>query len=240
MENQVADTTLVPEAGQTSVDTTTDPLQDVGQGDAGQVAENTPEVKYIPEEQYNNLRREFTRKSMELADIKKGRVAPPQMQQQAPDMVVPRGMQPFTPQPSQYANIGDYIDDRVNEVLEPLEQQQRELAIQTTIKSLADQYEDFDDVADDFVELIEQKPELLDLDGGIEVAFMAARASYLENNAQAIAIAEYQAKQETIAQKQGLDSTQGYARQQGGGAKTEEDALRESIVGTREKSIFGF
>lgn len=267
---------LVPEAGEAGAvqeDSTTQPeagqgSQNVAEPEAGTNAaaegEDTPtggtakaktqdDGAVVPKSQYDNLRRDYTKKAMELADIKKGRVKLPQQTEaqpapQAQQVVQGAYTPPNTPvvQPHPYANVGEYLDSRVDaiveESLEPIRQQQRTLEIQSTIKGLADKYDDFDDVAEGFLSVIEETPELFDVPNGLEIAYLAARNTYLEQNAQAIAIADMEARNEVIAQKQGLANVAGLAKPTQPAMSPEDqeaEDIKKSIMGGPKSSIFG-
>ena len=171
----------------------------------------------ISKKQYDNLRRDYTKKSMELADLKRrGTKA---------DAVLPTVTKPATVQEF----IDQKIEEALNDRIAPIQEQQEDLRIQATVKALSDKYEDFDEVADAFIEVLEQNEELFNMPNGLDIAFQAARSTYIENAAEATAIAAAKARAATVAAKASLADANS-ARKQPSAPQSEEDKIKESIL----------
>lgn len=185
----------------------------------------------VPKSQYDALRVDYTKKATELADLKR-RPAVVESQEEAPKAPTPEaGIKGF---------IQSEIEKGIAEVLAPIEQRERTLALEETVVGLSNKYADFEKVAPSFIEAIEANPEILDIPNGLEILFQAKRSDYLEKEGQAIAIAKEQEKAAIVAQKKQVTDTGAVGSNQGAPAgKSESDKILEGILGTgKSGSIF--
>lgn len=198
---------------------------DGGQGDPA-----TPE-EMIPLAQYKELQKAFTQKSMALSQLKK-QLETPAMQEPVP--VYNQAQAPRNPLD---AIIESKIAASFAEFVAPIQQQQQDLRIQTKILELAE-HKEFEDVAQDFVDLLDETPELIDLPNGLDLAFAAVRASYLERTATARAQAAINSSQQVKAQKIAANDSTPLARQAAaaGTAEDEAEAIRQSMLGLGKRS----
>lgn len=228
---------LVPEmSGETDTDSQeAAPLVEEETGQEQEDLTEEPEQEEEPQESqleknYKELRKFATQKAMEAADLRR------QLASRTTEQVA-------TPHPVQQtkaqATLSDIIDrqvqERVNQILEPIQQQQEDLRIQATVRALSERYSDFDEVAQGFVEMLESRPELFSINDGIELAYMAARADYLEKSAEAKAKAKMMASAAAKTQKRVVSET-GTVTKQGQSQQTPEDLIKASIVGTKGRS----
>lgn len=217
MDDQEAAPLVEEETGQEQEDLTEEPEQ-----------EEEPQESQL-EKNYKELRKFATQKAMEAADLRR-QLASRQQEQVAP---------PPVQQTKAQATLSDIIDrqvqERVNQILEPIQQQQEDLRIQATVRALSERYSDFDEVAQGFVEMLESRPELFSINDGIELAYLAARADYLEKSAEAKAKAKMMASAAAKTQKRVVSET-GTVTKQGQSQQTPEDLIKASIVGVRGRS----
>lgn len=177
-------------------------------------------ISYVPKAQYDELRKFATQKSMELAELKKTA---------AVANTVPT-------QPGIQKPLDDLINERVAKALEryaePMRQQEEDLAIQMAIKAISDRDPDFQGVSPGFLKTLEESPQLFEVDNGIELAYMVAKASYLERVSSAKVKAETKEALRRKEMKSQLSEAgnQGTARQETVSVSPE-DAIRASILG---------
>lgn len=203
-------------------------------------ADTEEDTGVVPKSQYDNLRVDYTKKAMELADLKRKMQEPQEEYSQEPA---------YRPDISQSAplagGINNLIQNRIDEAvgyaMAPIEQmraeqeeKERGLEIQAAVVSLSELYpDDFEHVAPRFIEMLEEDPSVLDafeLNKGVTLLFKAARSDYLERTAEAKAIHRKTAQDKAKTQKRVYtDSVPAVSPQQGD--KSEADAIRDSIVG---------
>lgn len=199
----------------------------VGQGDQA----TNPDPEMVPKSQYDELRKAFTQKAMRLSQLEKQSVAAPA---QAAEITP-------TPQAVQQPNsLQEYIalavQASVAEIVAPIQQQQQDLRIQTKVTELADDKE-FEDVAPAFLEILNENPELIDSDRGIDLAYLAAKASYLEKAVLAKSQAATAASRQVTAQKVANTDTAPIVKPaQVNPVDEEATAIRQSILDFGKRS----
>lgn len=229
-DNEPPDEDFVPEAT-TATATATEDTSDDGQG---QPETGSEDGEVVPKKQYDSLRTDYTRKAMELAELKRSSsVKAADVTETLLTTPTKQGIQGF---------IQAEIARGLSEAMAPLAEQQRTLEIQTTVVGLSEKYsEDFEKVSPAFIQALEENPQVLELENGLELLFKATRSDYLEKTAQATAIAKQQAKQASTQQKVLVtDKSAGVAGNQPA-VVSDEDAVRESITSiARGGSIFNY
>lgn len=207
-----------PEEGAEALDE--GPAEDV-EGGQGEVESSTEGTDTVPKKQYDELRKTFTQKSMELAALKR---TAPQAQ--------PVQQQPYIPQ--QPRTINDVIQMQVQEqlstVLAPIQQQQQDLYYQSEMLALANKYEDFTDVAPMFLSVLEESPEFFDMQNGMERAFQAARSEHLVRVSEARTKAAVAQTRKMQAQKVAITDPSQLTKQQASGQLSTEDEIKKSIL----------
>lgn len=253
-EGQVDDETLTesPEPEGEALETTQedgdeeydeDETSDVDDDGEGQDDTSEENQSVVPKTQYDNLRVDYTKKAMELADLKralaKQQAEQPQQQSGNPNVSKSAPMA---------GGIRNFIQEQINaelgKAMAPLEEERKSLEIRETVVGLADRYpDDFDEVAPLFIEMLEEDPSVLesfDMSKGVELVFKAARSDYLERTAEARAKAQQKSKEDSRRQKRIVNESTPAAASRDG-EKSEEELIRESIMaGTNRGSIFNF
>lgn len=208
MDGNTLEQLLTPESGQVSEPVVSDPApaepaapgqateppapaEPIG-GQGEPTAPPEPEPEVVSMRQYKELQKGFTQKAMELAQIKKQLAQQPE---------VPQVQQVPQAQPGSLAEmINRAVQESVAGMVAPIQQQQQDLRIQAKVNELAENRE-FEDVAPAFLEMLDENPELLDNEKGLELAYKAAKADYYERALTARNQAQLQSSQQVTAQK---------------------------------------
>lgn len=198
--------------------------------------EDDEEEETVPIKQHKELRKFATQKAMELAAIKKQLLesaAAPKTQE------APQAKPNENPlrQPMDEL-ISSKVNERLEELLAPIREQEEELALQTSIFTIAENDDDFSEVAPLFMEQIEANPEILSIKGGVELAYRAAKADY-QTLVQAARIkAEAQALAQRRAMKKTVTDGASYTRPKQGKARSEADIIKEQIMSIGSRKTF--
>lgn len=181
------------------------------------------EEEAVPLSRYNELRKTFTQKTMELADLKKSLATqPPQETPQA------------KPQSVLAKSLEDIVDAKVNTKLEtllaPIREQEEELQLQQAILVIAESDPHFKDVSPMFLKQLEDSPGLFDIEGGLNIAYRAAKAEYLERVSVARVKAETKEAVQRRQMKENISDGSSYTRPVTK-ARTDADSIKESIMG---------
>lgn len=184
--------------------------------------EEEPE-EAIPLSRYNELRKAFTQKAMELSDLKKTLV--PQTQQEAP-AEKPKGVLA--------KSLEDIVEAKVNTKLEsilaPIREQEAELEVQQAILELAENDPHFSEVSPMFLAQLEENPDLFEIENGLKIAYKAAKSEYLERVSVARAKAQKQEAVQRKQMKENVSDGASYTRP-APKARSEADFIKESIMG---------
>ena len=194
--------------------------------------EEEEQQESVPLSRYNELRKFATQRSMELADLKRSLLAP------APPVAAPQPKQPNPITRALDDIVAEKVNARLEEYLAPIREQEEELAVQSEIISLAERDPDFGNVSPIFLRQLESSPQLFDIEGGLEIAYRAAKAEYLEKVASARVKAETEQAMKRRAMKEDRTDSSSYARPSQSKAKSEADIIRESILGLGVRRAF--
>jgi hypothetical protein len=186
-------------------------------------AEGIEEEEYVPKKQYDELRKFATQKAMALAELKR---APQQAE------IPARQSQPISSDNPLDDIIADRVAQAMEKYLEPVRQQEADYELQSRIMAIADADPDFGSVSPQFLENLADNPALFDIEGGVELAYKAAKSDFLGRVSSARIKAETKAAVERRELKSQLSegNVQNRARQ-GEKVTSPEDAIRASILG---------
>lgn len=199
--------------------------------DSSDEGEQEPEV--VPLSRYNELRKFATQKSMQLAELKKSMLNTTQPQEQ--QVQVQPQSTPQAPPKGQLANsLEAIVESKVNAKLEaylaPIREQEAEINLQTAIIAIAERDKDFGDVSPLFLKQLEAAPQLFEMENGIELAYKAAKAEYLEKVTAARVKAQTQEALKRKVMKENITEGASYTRPQQQKARSEADMIKESIM----------
>lgn len=191
--------------------------------DTEEYEEEEEQEEAIPLSRYNELRKAFTQKAMELSDLKKTLV--PTAQQEAPSE---------KPKGTLAKSLEDIVDAKVNSKLEsilaPIREQEAELEVQQAILELAENDPNFSEVSPMFLAQLEENPDLFEIENGLKIAYKAAKAEYLERVSVARAKAQKQEAVQRKQMKENVSDGASYTRP-APKARSEADFIKESIMG---------
>lgn len=181
------------------------------------------EEELIPLSRYNELRKTFTQKTMELSDLKKSLISTPPQEtpEEKPKSVLAK-------------SLDEIVDAKVNTKLEtllaPIREQEEELQLQQAILSIAEADPYFKDVSPMFLQQLTDSPGLFEIEGGLQIAYRAAKSEYLERVAVARVKAETKEAVQRKQMKETISDGSSYTRPPTR-SRSEEDAIKESIMG---------
>lgn len=202
------------------------------------------------EKSYDNLLPKFTKTAQELSSLRKApsQQEPGSQTQTQPNMGIPQ--QPFNqaqanPQAAQtLALLKQLIRSETSHLIEPMLEKQSEISMATEVMRLGQSDpENFDNVLPYMKEEVKSKKYLLELEGGLEMAYNLGKMKYIEKNAEILA--KKQREDATALSRQkatapGAGAGTGAIAEQAG--KSTDDVLVDSILNVaREKrngSIF--
>lgn len=198
--------------------------------------EDEEDEETVPQKQYQELRKFATQKAMELSAIKKQLLESVAVRDPEPQQAKPNENPLRQPMDELISNK---VKEQLADMLAPIREQEEALALQTSIFTLAESDEDFSDVAPMFMEQIEANPDILNIKGGIELAYKAAKADYQV----LVQAARIKAEAQSIAQRRAMKKTvtdgASYARPSQTKARSEADIIKEQILASGSRKTFG-
>ena len=178
----------------------------------------------VPLSRYNELRKTFTQKSMELADLKKSMV--PAKPQEAPPQSKPKGELAT----SLDAMLEAKVNAKLEQYLAPIREQEEDLQLQSEIIALAESDPEFGNVSALFLKQLEASPQLFGIENGIGIAYKAAKAEYLEKVSATRVKVQTEAAVQRRQMKENITDGSSYTRPSQSKARTEADFIRDSIM----------